>query len=126
MAAVRVGVDVGGTFTDLIWIEPGGDVGVSKVPTTPEAPEHGVLDGIDRDIGGGDLSDAETFLHGTTVGLNALLTGAGANVALITTRGFRDVLEIGRGNRPDPFVLTSGPPPPLVPRERRLEVGERV
>ena len=126
MRARHVGVDVGGTFTDLIWIDGAGAIGASKVASTPSAPDEGVIAGIDGTPGTSDLSRASVFRHGTTVGLNALLTAGGTRVALITTRGFRDVLEIRRGARPDPFVLTSGHPPPLVERDLRLEVTERI
>lgn len=125
--ATRIGVDVGGTFTDLVWYdEATGSVVVSKEPTSPAAPEVGVLAAIDAAIPPAGLAAARYFLHGTTVGLNALLQRTGAVVGLLATDGFRDVLEVRRGDRDDPYDLFWSPPPPLVPRALRLPVRERM
>lgn len=127
-----IGVDVGGTFTDLVLHDAAtGDIRVAKRPTTPRAPELGVLAAVDAAVPAELLARCAHFVHGTTVGLNALLesTGprrSGAVVGLITTAGFRDVLEIRRGDRDDPYDLFWTPPPPLVPRRLRVEVAERV
>jgi N-methylhydantoinase A len=124
---LRVGVDVGGTFTDLIVRdEATGEVLVGKVLSSPGAPEDGVLQAIGRTFPDGGLDQASAFVHGTTVGLNALLERRGATVGLLATRGFRDVLEVRRGDRDDPYDLFWSPPPPLVPRRLRRPVTERV
>ncbi|GAA5076017.1 N-methylhydantoinase A [Thermocatellispora tengchongensis] len=122
-----IGVDVGGTFTDLVLRDARtGEIRVAKRPTTPSSPEAGVLAVVDAAAGPELLARCAYFVHGTTVGLNALLEPATATVGLITTAGFRDVLEIRRGDRDDPYDLFWTPPPPLVPRRLRLEVAERV
>jgi N-methylhydantoinase A len=125
--ATRLGVDVGGTFTDLIFFDDAtGEIRVGKEPTTPSAPEDGVLSAVAASVPADRLPAAHYFLHGTTVGLNSLLTRTGAVVGLLATRGFRDVLEIARGDRADPYNLFWRQPPPLVPRRRRLPVTERM
>ena len=125
--ATRLGVDVGGTFTDLIFYDDEtGEIRVGKEPTTPSAPEEGVLTAIAASVPAERLSVARYFLHGTTVGLNSLLTRTGAVVGLLCTRGFRDILEIARGDRGDPYDLFWQQPAPLVPRRLRLPVTERV
>ncbi|WP_318568293.1 hydantoinase/oxoprolinase family protein [Salinigranum marinum] len=124
---VRVGVDVGGTFTDLVTIRDG-RVRVSKTPSTPAAPERGVIDGL-RDVEARDgvTPGAVVFLgHGTTVATNAVLEGEWADTALVTTEGFRDVLEIGRQARPDIYDFQAEKPTPVVERHRRFEVPERL
>ncbi|MGH7320722.1 MAG: hydantoinase/oxoprolinase N-terminal domain-containing protein, partial [Candidatus Rokuibacteriota bacterium] len=122
--SLRVGVDVGGTFTDLVVVDAGsGDVRSRKVLTTPDAPARGVLEGLVALSPGG----AAAVLHGTTIVTNAVVEGKGARTALVTTRGFRDVLEIARQNRVDLYRLDTAPrPAPLVARHRRFEVTERV
>ncbi|MEV7967673.1 hydantoinase/oxoprolinase family protein [Sphaerisporangium sp. NPDC088356] len=122
-----IGIDVGGTFTDLVSYDAEtGEITVAKQPTTPEAPEIGVLAALDAAAGAGLLERCSYLVHGTTVGLNALLERRGATVGLITTEGFRDVLEIRRGDRDDPYDLFWTPPPPLVPRRLRRQARERV
>ncbi len=122
-----IAVDVGGTFTDLIYRDDAsGEVIVGKVPTIPTAPDEGVLAVLDQMLSGGQCGGADSFRHGTTVGLNALLEGRGAVVGLLATQGFRDVLELRRGDRDDPYDLFWSPPPPMVARELRCAVTERV
>ncbi|EMA61416.1 hydantoinase/oxoprolinase family protein [Halorubrum lipolyticum] len=123
---VRLGVDVGGTFTDVALVVDG-DLTTAKVPTT--TPQHaGVLDGVREacDAAGIDPADVGAFAHATTVSVNALLERDGARTALVTTAGFRDVLEIGRQTRPALYDLDAEKPVPLVPRRRRFEVDERA
>lgn len=119
----RVGVDVGGTFTDLVALDPGsGVIRSRKVPTTQDAPARAVLDGLLALAPG-----AAAIAHGTTIVTNAVVEGKGARTALVTTRGFRDVLEIARQNRLDLYRLDVPPrPEPLIPRHLRFEVTERV
>jgi N-methylhydantoinase A len=121
--STRVGIDVGGTFTDLVAIEPAsGAVRSRKVLTTPEAPARGVLAGLQA-----LAPDAGSIAHGTTIVTNAIVEGRQAPTALVTTRGFRDVLEIARQSRQDLYRLDIVPrPAPLVPRHLRFEVTERV
>ncbi|WP_304440411.1 hydantoinase/oxoprolinase N-terminal domain-containing protein, partial [Frankia sp. EI5c] len=120
---VRLGVDVGGTFTDLVAVDPDGALRFAKVPTVPADPSGGVLAAVAAAALAGPR--VGTFAHGTTVATNALLERAGARTALVTTRGFRDVIEIGRQNRPSLYDLTADRPPSLVPRELRFTVAER-
>jgi len=123
----RLGVDIGGTFTDLIFYdEETAAIRVAKESTTPVLPEDGVLATIAAVLPSGRLNEVHYFLHGTTVGLNSLLTRTGAVVGLLATRGFRDVLEIARGDRGDPYSLFWRQPAPLVPRRLRLPVTERI
>lgn len=119
---MALGVDVGGTFTDLV-LAAGGRLVIHKVPSTPRDHSEGFLAGL-RDLGPEAL--AGPIVHGTTVATNALLERRGARTALITTRGFRDVLEIGRQVRPQLYALEPRRPEPLVPRALRFEVPERV
>lgn len=121
------GVDVGGTFTDVVLFEPdSGALRVHKVPSTPADQSKGVVAGLEQVLP--DLTGLSRLDHGTTVSTNALLEGNGATVALITTAGFRDTLEIGRTRRMLPSVYdpTFVRPPPLVPRPLRFEVAERL
>ncbi|GAB7010162.1 hydantoinase/oxoprolinase family protein [Halorubrum trueperi] len=122
----RLGVDVGGTFTDVALVV-GDDLTTAKVPTT--TPQHaGVLDGIREACAaaGIDPADVDAFAHATTASVNALLERDGARTALVTTAGFRDVLEIGRQTRPSLYDLDAETADPLVPRRRRFEVDERA
>jgi N-methylhydantoinase A len=122
-AGARLGVDVGGTFTDVVILADGRLI-TAKVPSTPSDQSEGVLAGVEAaDF---DAADLEAFAHGMTVATNALLERSGARLALVTTEGFRDVLEIGRQNRPSLYDLTRDRPPPLVPRELRFTVRERM
>ena len=119
-----VGVDVGGTFTDLVLVdEVTGDVRVAKVPTTVANQATGVQAALAGAAAG--AAELKVIVHGTTTATNALLERKGARTGLITTRGFRDVLELGRRTRPTPYGL-KGSFEPLIPRDLRLEVDERV
>lgn len=122
MTEFLVGVDTGGTFTDFVLVQDGG-VRVHKVLSTPDDPSRAILRGL-ADLGvEGDLS---ALVHGSTVATNAVLERKGARTGLITTAGFRDVLEIGRQTRPKLYDLRVEKEPPLVPRALRLEVAERL
>src|SRR5881409_3184822 len=122
---LRLATDIGGTFTDLVGFdEQTGAVTIGKASTTPDDLPQGVLDAVAA--AGVSLGDVAELVHGTTVVINALTERRGARAALVTTHGFRDVLEIGRGNRPDMYNLVSRKPPPFVPRRHRFEVRERV
>src|SRR6266700_4802453 len=123
-----LGVDIGGTFTDIVYYIPAllgdsaGQLIVHKVPSTPKNPAQGLLAGM-QDI---NVASDCIMVHGSTVATNALLERKGARAALITTEGFADVLEIGRQNRPALYDLMQQRPPVIVPRERRLELPERL
>lgn len=128
---MRIGIDVGGTFTDVVCVDDAtGTITVRKTYTTPRDPSQGVLNGIGKILKavGARREDVTTLVHGTTIGTNALIEKKGARTALITTRGFRDVLEIGRIQRPAEGIydFNVDNPPPLVPRRLRLEVKERI
>jgi len=120
----RLGVDVGGTFTDLLLVDhASGAMRVAKVPSTPGDQSEGFMAGLARL--GEAVGGCETVVHGTTVGTNAVLERKGVRCALITTEGFRDTLELGRRTRPNPWGMV-GHFEPIVPRERRFEVAERI
>ncbi|RJS62670.1 hydantoinase/oxoprolinase family protein [Bacillus sp. PK3_68] len=121
---MRVATDVGGTFTDLVYMKGNGEIGFSKSSTTPPRFEEGVLNVLNESRLA--LEEIETFIHGTTVIINALTERKGVKTGLITTKGFRDVLEIARGNRPDLFNVRYQKPAPIVPRYLRKEVEERL
>ena len=121
---MRIAVDIGGTFTDLVAVDDNGQVFRSKSLTTPDDLARGIYDclrGANVDVAG-----ASFFVHGSTVTINAVLERKGARTGLITTKGFRDVYEIGRGNRPEGYNLFFKRPVPLVPRDLRLEADERL
>jgi N-methylhydantoinase A len=123
--AVRLAVDIGGTFTDLVAVDAAtGRVVRAKADTTPGSLDRGVLTALGQSaVPPGEIA---AFIHGTTVVINAVTERTGAATALVTTRGFRDVLEIGRGNRPDLYNLAYRKPPPFVRRHLRFEVSERM
>lgn len=121
---MRVATDIGGTFTDLVYVDDEGKLEVAKGPTTPPNFEKGVLDVINKNID--DKEKISTFIHGTTVIINALTERKGAKTGLITTKGFRDILEIARGNRPDLFNIRYKKPEPFIERYLRKEVNERL
>lgn len=120
----RVAVDIGGTFTDLVSIDAHGRLRRAKADSTPAALEEAVLTVLGHS--GLEPADVDTFIHGSTVVINAITERRGARTALVTTRGFRDVLEITRANRPDLYNLRYQKPVPFVSRSHRLEVTERM
>ncbi len=125
----RIGVDIGGTFTDVVMLDPAtGKLANEKVLTTPDDPSEGVLNGVTRilEAGGTAPSSVQTLIHGTTLVANALIERKGVKTALVTTKGFRDVLEIGRELRYSIYDLFIDTPTPLVPRSLRYEVDERM
>ena len=125
----RIGVDIGGTFTDIVlWDGAGDQLILDKILTTPDDPSRAVLEGIGRvqETAGIGAKDLSSVIHGTTLVANALIERKGVKTGLITTAGFRDVLEIGREWRYDLFDLDIAMPTPLVPRHLRFEVGERL
>ncbi len=124
--SASIGVDVGGTFTDLVLIDGKAAVHLEKVPSTPGRPDA-VLDGIRRIAGtaGVDASGIDLFVHGFTVATNAFLTRNGAKVAMAVSAGMRDILEIGDQMRPHLYRLSQTKPLPVVPRSRMIEVAER-
>src|SRR5712692_9081409 len=127
--AWRIGVDIGGTFTDLALVDDAsGHIGVAKVPTTPGDLTAGVLAALETAMGRYEVAPSEVGLlsHATTVVTNAILGESGARAALVTTRGFRDVLELRRSARADLYDLFQDPPSTLIPRRRRFEITERV
>jgi N-methylhydantoinase A len=128
----RIGIDVGGTFTDLVAVDDSGRTTLAKVPSTPDDPSIGVLDGLQLL---GDtlglaraalLVETDRIVHGTTVATNALLEHRGAKVGLLTTEGHRDVIEMREGLKDDRYNLRLPPPEQLVPRKLRLGVRERL
>ncbi|MDD9955929.1 MAG: hydantoinase/oxoprolinase family protein [Anaerolineaceae bacterium] len=122
---MRVSVDVGGTFTDVIVLdEDSGDIQLDKVATTPANPAEGVLEGFDKV--GAQTGDIEYFVHGTTLGINAMLTRSGAKVAFVTTRGFRDIYVLGRTDREPMYDFKYKKPKSLVPRSLCFEVTGRL
>jgi len=121
---LRVATDIGGTFTDLVYVGEDGAVGTGKSDTTPAEYEKGVMDVIQAC--GIVPREFASFVHGTTIVINAITERKGARAALITTEGFRDVLEIGRGNRPDFFNLEYHKPRPFVTRYLRREIPGRI
>src|SRR5260370_18168769 len=128
----RIGIDVGGTFTDLVAIDAGGATTLAKVPSTPDDPSIGVLDGVnllatrlnlDR---AALLASTDRIVHGTTVATNALLERKGARLGLLTTDGHRDVIEMREGLKDERYNLRLPPPEQLAPRHLRLGVRERL
>ena len=124
----RVGIDIGGTFTDIIFIGEDGSTITKKVLSTPDDYSRGILTGINEIIKENNLSASliEEVVHGSTIVTNACIELTGAKVGLITTKGFRDILELGRGRMPVMYDLSWSKPPPLAPRYLRLELDERV
>lgn len=122
---IRAGVDVGGTFTDvIIFDEDTGEIRITKTPSTPKNPAQGILDGLEK--AETDFGSLGLFSHGSTVGTNALITRELPRTGLITTPGFRDVLEIGRSTKEDVWDAYKDVAPPYVRRRDRLEVPERI
>ena len=125
---IRVGADIGGTFTDLVMLRSDGNYSVQKVPSTVEDFSRGIVEGLDTFLSDNKLNSdlISEIIHGTTVATNAILENQGARTALVTTRGFRDILEFRRLRFPDLFSLDYTPPKPLVQRRHRFEVIERI
>ena len=123
MKEIRLGVDVGGTFTDLVALN-NGEILTAKVPSTPQDQSEGVMNSVRA--AGIEAASVAAFAHGMTVATNALLERKGARTAIVTTEGFRDVLEIARQDRPSLYDLSQNRPPALVPRELRFTVRERM
>ncbi len=121
---MRVGVDIGGTFTDIV-MSHDGQLTIHKLPTTPQDPSVAMLTGI-QTITQNNIHRLEWVAHGTTVATNAILERKGGKIAFITTYGFRDILYIGRQNRPDLYALVPTLPAPLIPRHLSYEVLERL
>ena len=128
MTAFRLGVDIGGTFTDIVILAPDGTIYSKKILSTPDDYSRAIEDGVVQLLGETGISADEIteFAHGTTVATNALIERRGVKVALITTRGFRDVLELGRFRSPRLYDFTFRKPDPLVERRLRFEVEERT
>ena len=127
--ALRIGIDSGGTFTDVcLFDDTSGNMSVWKVPSTPDDPSRAIAQGTDEGVArmGGTPADLGFFGHGTTVATNVLIQHRGAQTALITTEGFRDLVEIGRQKRPDLYDLQVDKPPPLATRDLRFGVSERI
>jgi len=122
---IRGGIDIGGTFTDIVYIDDEtGEISSHKILTTPRNPAIGVLNGIAES--NADLSKVWLLVHGTTIVINAIVSHTGAKTALITTDGYRDLLEIGRANRLVFFDIFYKKPDPLIPRRWRICVPERI
>jgi len=124
-----IGIDIGGTFTDFVIYHPAkGNLETFKMLSTPHDPAEVVLRGLEMTLRtSGDLKGLGVrIIHGSTVATNALLERKGARTALVTTRGFGDLLQIGRQNRPELYDFFTDPPPSLIPEELRFEVDERV
>jgi N-methylhydantoinase A len=117
---MRVGIDAGGTFTDVVWLADG-VLGTAKVPSRPDSPADAVLDGLARVAGTPGL-----ICHGTTVGTNAVLARHGGPASMLVTKGFRDVLELGRGERLELYALSPSRPVPLIPQDRIFEIDLRL
>ena len=125
----KIGVDVGGTFTDLVVIDAqSGKIDLTKVPSTPQNPDRGVLNGIDKvsRLFSVQPEEVRFLIHGTTVATNALIERKGVETALIVTKGFRDLLHIARQTRPKLYDFFARRPDPFVPRHLRFEVQERI
>ena len=128
MTDIRVGIDIGGTFTDIVFLTPDGTVWMHKTLSTPDDYSRAIRDGIQTLLQETDYvaADVREVLHGTTVATNAILEGKGAKTGLVTTKGFRDVLEIRRMRSNRLYDITWQKPKPLVPRAWRREVTERL
>ena len=122
---LKMAVEVGGTFTDLVWMGEDGQVRTHKVPSTPGDPSEGVIRGLE-DALAGEIGRVTELFHGSTIATNAVLERKGCRAGMITTRGFRDLLAIQRQTRPNVYAVAFEKPRPLVPLELTFEVGERV
>jgi len=124
----RIGVDIGGTFTDIVLLGSDGSVQTKKVSSTPDDYGRGIVQGLQELLGevGAQPKDVDSVVHATTVATNAVLEGKGAKTGLITTQGFRDILELRRVGIPVLYDLAYEHPKVLVPRRLRREVVERI
>lgn len=125
----RLAIDVGGTFTDVALLDSEvGKVNIVKLPSTPENPSEGVMAGIEKicALQNVEMDELANLIHGTTVATNTVLEHKGERTALITTQGFRDLLHIGRQIRPKLYDFRARRPEPLVPRNLRFEISERI
>jgi N-methylhydantoinase A len=127
-ASLRVAADVGGTFTDIACLSPDGELSTCKLPSTPDDYARAIVEGIQLLASGIEvkLEDFVELSHASTVATNAILEGKGARTALVTTAGFRDVLELRRIRVPRLYEPLYEKPAPLVPRRHRYEVHERL
>ncbi|OPY58573.1 MAG: Acetophenone carboxylase gamma subunit [Pelotomaculum sp. PtaU1.Bin035] len=128
MTTYKLAIDTGGTFTDFCLLGNNGELYIAKEPSTPDDPSLAVLEGIKKIVQekGIQPHEIDLLLHGTTVATNAILEQNGASLALITTKGFKDIIYIGRQNRPHLYNFWSLKPPPLLPRNMALEINERI
>ena len=129
---IRIGVDIGGTFTDFILIDELGTLRVFKTPSITRAPEQGVFNGIE-DLAKEQgvtvkefVKNIDLFIHGTTIATNTVIQRRGPKMGVIHTEGFRDILYLRDGFKPDRYNLHVPPPDPFIPRYLRLGVGERI
>ena len=122
---IQMAVEVGGTFTDLIWTDESGRVLTQKVPSTPGDPSIGVIEGLDNALRN-DLSNLSHLFHGSTVATNAVLERKGCRAALVTSQGFRDLLSLQRQLRPNVYAVVCQKPVPLIPLSRTMEAMERL
>jgi N-methylhydantoinase A len=125
----RVGIDIGGTFTDFFVIEDGANAArILKIPSNPATPEQSVFDGLEQLFASGQIKPDEIhyFTHGTTLAVNTVIQRRGLRTALLVTEGFRDILNIGRHRIPDVFNFFTDVPDPLVPRSLTFEISERT
>jgi len=127
---MQIGVDIGGTFTDIVALDRGGRLALTKVPSTPKDLLDGIAAAVTNvlALAGGTPRDVERFIHGTTIATNAILEQKGALTGVLTTEGFEDVLELGRMKRSRMYDLQMDPEVPtfLAPRRRRLGIRERL
>src|SRR5690349_10922639 len=124
----RIAVDIGGTFTDGVLVDPDGEITTAKVLTTPDDPSRGFFHAVEVLLTAGQAgpSDVEAIGHATTVATNAIIEGKLKPMAMITTSGFRDMLEIARQNRPHLYDFFCEKPLPLIPRHLVFEIDERI
>ena len=127
-ASFKIGVDIGGTFTDVTIVDADGRITAHKTPSTPAAPADGVLKGLSEAMAKADLDPAQcsSFVHGSTIGVNTIITRTGAAVGVLVTKGFEDILELGRTKMPDPFSLFTMRPVPLSRKNFVRGVVERI
>lgn len=129
---MQIGVDIGGTFTDLVCINNAGALYTAKTPSTPDDPSRGVMEGLALLAGRMSLaleemlSATQLFIHGSTVATNLVVERKGAQLGLITTTGFRDIIELRDGSKQNRYNIRMAPPQPLIERPKRLEVSERI